>query len=117
MQDPIPFDAPDGNGGLWSDIWAWPLQLLVVAAVGWFLYQWLRPRPAFQINIRDRTPHVVCGRVRPAFLSELTEMLPGMNVMHGTISGHQDKQRIVLRFSREFSPAAQQQVRNVWYAG
>ncbi len=117
MDDSLPLDVVPVRGLPFWDAWGWPIQLVIVALVAWFLFQWLRPRPAFQIKIRDRIPQVVWGRVRPAFLAELTEMLPGLGVTNGSISGRWNKQRMVLKFSREFSAAAQQQVRNVWYAG
>lgn len=116
MDEPLPLNVPHGNGLPWWDAWGLPFQLLVIAVVGWFVYRWLRPRPEFQIDIQNQTPRVVWGRVRPVFLSELSDMLPGLGVARGTITGHKNAQRIVLKFSREFSPAAQQQVRNVWYA-
>lgn len=117
MDEILPIHRAPGTGLPFWDAWGWPIQLVIVAAVAWFLFQWLRSRPAFQIKIRNGVPQVVWGKVRPTFLAELTEMLPSLAVTHGTIAGHRDKQRLVLKFSREFSAAAQQQVRNVWYAG
>lgn len=116
MDESLSLDVLPVRGLPFWDAWGWPIQLAIVALVAWFLFQWLRARPAFLIKIRDRIPHVVWGRVRPVFLAELTEMLPSLDVTNGTISGRRDKQRTVLKFSREFSAAAQQQVRNVWYA-
>jgi hypothetical protein len=116
MDERLPLDVPHGNGWPWWDAWGLPFQLVVIAVIGWFFFRWLRPRPAFQIDIENQIPRIVWGRVRPAFLTELTAMLPMLGIQRGTITGRNGGQRIVLKFSREFSPGAQQQVRNVWFA-
>jgi hypothetical protein len=113
MDEPLPQELMNGNDG---PRWGWLLNIVVIAAAGCGFYLWLRPRPAFQIEILNEVPQITQGHVRAVFMAELSAMLPQMGITQGTISGHKMEQRIVLKFSREFSPAAQQQVRNVWYA-
>lgn len=113
MDEPLPQEALNENDG---PSWGWLLKIAVIAAAGCGVYKWLRPRPAFQIEILNEVPRITRGHVRAVFMAELSAMLPQMGITQGTISGHKKEQRIVFKFSREFSPAAQQQVRNVWYA-
>lgn len=113
MEEPWPRAVLNGNDWPW---WAWSLNIIVIAAAGCGFYLWLRPRPAFRIEIANEVPRITHGHVRTVFIAELSAMLPQMGITQGMITGHKVEQRFVLKFSREFSPTAQQQVRNVWYA-
>ncbi len=90
--------------------------LLMVAGVALVVWKLLRQVPAFQIQLRQGTVQIVSGKLRPAFLNELSDVGAQAGLNQGTITGHQVGSRIVLKFSREFVPALQQQIRNIWYA-
>lgn len=93
------------------------IQLLIAAAVLWIIWKMVVPRPRFQIRIRQGAVSVAHGKVHAQFLSDLTDIISKEGVTHGTITARQDAKRTVLKFSREFHPAVQQQIRNTWHAG
>lgn len=108
--------APGDNDWPWWDAVSIPLQLLVLAGVGWIIWCLIRGRPEFRLQIRNGVPHVKAGKVRPVLLGELTDVIGKEGVKQGTITGRRHSGRIVLKFSRDFLPAVQQQIRNTWYS-
>lgn len=107
---------PDGSAERWWDVVSIPLQLLVLAGVGWIVWNLIRGRPEFRLKIRDGVPHVVTGKVRPVLLGELADVVGKEGVKEGTITGRRQSGRVILKFSRDFLPAVQQQIRNTWYS-
>jgi hypothetical protein len=107
---------PDGNAWPWWDAVSIPLQLLVLAGVGWIVWGLLRGRPEIRLKVHNGAVHVMAGKVRPVLLGELSDVIGKEGVKQGTITGRRKSGRIVLTFSRDFLPAVQQQIRNTWYS-
>ncbi len=96
----------------------WLVQLLFLAGVVWIAYRMLRPPPAIKIRIQDGSVVVVAGKVRRQFLADLADVVTRAHIKHGTITAPSlQSGRVVFRFSSEFSPELQLQIRNIWYAG
>lgn len=107
---------PDGSDWSWWDAVSIPLQLLLLAAVGWIIWSLLRGRPDLRLKIHNGAVHVEAGKVRPVMLGELADVVAKEGVKQGTITGRRKSGRIVLTFSGDFLPAVQQQIRNTWYS-
>jgi hypothetical protein len=96
----------------------WLLQLAVLGGVAWAFYLFVRPRPAFMIRIQDGSVVVVRGKVRRQFLHDLGDVVARAHVKTGTITSPWTQSgRVIFRFSHEFPPELQLQIRNIWYAG
>jgi hypothetical protein len=92
-------------------------RLLVVAVVAWVVWSILKSRYVFEIEIRDGTARIRKGKVTGAFLTSVTDACTETGLTRGWIGGVAQGRRISLRFSRHFSRALKQRVRNEWLAG
>lgn len=101
---------------LWYSI-QWLGQLLVAAGIVWIAWKACQPRAEFKISIRHGTVAVVYGKVRLQILNDLSDIIAKEGLASGTITGYRKSNRHLLKFSPEISPALQQQIRNMWYAG
>ena len=87
---------------------------LILAAIGWAVWR-LGPESAlFVVRIDRGEPHAVSGTVTPAFLSVLREVAAQHRIANARIRGVAAGKQVRLEFSRQFPPAACQQVRNWW---
>lgn len=92
-------------------------QWLALAGVAWIVWSLLRPRPAIKIKIHEGTVKVVAGKIRRQFLADLADVLANAHLTEGTITAPSlQSGRVIFRFSHEFSPELQLQIRNIWYA-
>lgn len=113
LDDPI--DLQGGDDWLWDAV-SVPIQLLVLATVGWIIWRLIRGRPELRLDVRNGAVHVVAGKLRPVLLGELNDVIAKEGVKQGTITGRRKSGRVVLTFSRDFLPSVQQQIRNTWYS-
>lgn len=97
------------------DDWIGKLVLGLLAAGA--LAALFRPRYRFELDIRNHEPQVRVGRVTKVFLDNVRTVCRDEPIETGWIGGIAHGPRTRLRFSREFSPGAQQQLRNAWQAG
>src|SRR6476620_1366420 len=92
---------------------------IIVLAAGflvWGLWKSSQPRSVFTVRIVDGNPRAVSGKVTPAFLACVQEVVAANGVSRGSIKGYAHGQFIRLGFSREIPAGAQQQLRNWWAA-
>lgn len=95
----------------------WLFQIIALAGVVWFAASLLRPRAVIRIQIHEGTVKVVAGRIRRQFLADLADVLANAHLTEGTITAPSlQSGRVIFRFSHEFSPELQLQIRNIWYA-
>jgi hypothetical protein len=92
----------------------WLTKALMIGFVGWMVWTFLQPRYVFEIRLEGGHPRVRKGKVAPAFVSRLTEVCQGAGVVRGWVGGLQRGHHTALRFSRNFPPGVQQQLRNEW---
>ncbi|MBI3408531.1 MAG: DUF3634 family protein [Planctomycetes bacterium] len=78
------------------------------------LWKASRPPCLFVIRIESGAPRVAHGKVTGALLERIREAVAAFGIWRGRIAGRAHGQRIRLDFSREFPPAACQQLRNWW---
>jgi hypothetical protein len=96
-------------------VWDIPVKLAVLGAVAWAVWKLVQPRSVFVIDLVDGDPRVTSGKVTPAALNQLASICREQGVLRGRIRGVMRRDRsVALRFSREFSPGVQQQIRNWW---
>ena len=91
--------------------WAQVLALGVIVVAAWIA---LQPRCSFVIQISQSLPKAVRGKVTAAFLEQIREVCEQNEVRYGTIRGLIRGRRILLGFSRNIPPSAQQKLRNWW---
>lgn len=84
------------------------------AALGWSFWQASKFRALFTVEIQDGQPVRKHGAVTDAFLRRVREVAETHGIDDGTINGYPHGRMIRLRFSREITPAARQQLRNWW---
>ncbi len=95
---------------------AWLARILVVVFFTWMAWSIYQMRYVLVIRIEAGQPRVRKGQVNSAFLDRLAEACQEGGVSRGWIGGIPDGKRIVLRFSRDFTPRLRQRVRNEWHA-
>ena len=86
----------------------------LTALVGWGLWQMCRPRPAFEIRLKNGVARRTRGKVTAAFLGDVQETCRTLGVTSGAIRGKPLGGRIVLEFSGPIPPICQQRLRNLW---
>ena len=84
---------------------------LVALTVAWLV---VKPPAAFVVTVRDGETHVTQGKVTDAFLSVIIDVCQEFDLRAAEVRGVARGNRIALRFSSGFSPAAQQRLRNWW---
>jgi hypothetical protein len=91
------------------------LVLLIGGLVIWGLWRASRPPRMFVIRIARGQPRVVAGKVTPAFLRRVREVVAEHGIPAGRVYGLSGRdRRIRLKFTRRFPPSACQQLRNWW---
>ena len=78
------------------------------------VYYSAQPSFVFLVRMEEGVPRVVRGKVTVAFQQRIREACGRNSVQSGWIGGVRRGKRIGLIFSRHFSPACQQQLRNEW---
>jgi hypothetical protein len=92
----------------------WVVRALVIGFVAWLLWSVLQSRYAFEIRVVGGQPRVRKGKVTAAFLGRVADVCREGGVARGWIGGVRYRTRTALRFSRHFSPALRQRLRNEW---
>ena len=90
------------------------LQLLaavLLASGGWFFF---RPRPIFEIRVKDGVARRTRGHVGGAFLRDVQDACEGLGVTHGLVRGKPRGDRIGVEFAGPIPAACQQRIRNLW---
>jgi hypothetical protein len=82
--------------------------------VGWGFWQVCRPRPAFEIRLKNGVARRTRGKVTAAFLRDVQETGRTLGVTSGVVRGKPLGGRIVLVFSGSIPPICQQRLRNLW---
>lgn len=87
---------------------------VVITVLGYLLVYW-RPRPEWEVLIRDGQATVVHGKVNGRFVAECQMICDQWKVSRGRVAGSRNPDgRISLRFSREIPPQHHQRFRNAW---
>jgi Protein of unknown function (DUF3634) len=89
-------------------------KIVFVALVAGALWLALQPRYVFVVRIDNGRVRVARGKATAAFLQRVGEVCGQAGVTRGWVGGVRREKRIALLFSRNFPPAAQQQLRNYW---
>jgi hypothetical protein len=90
-----------------------PLLLAGVVILSLVLFV-ARPPAVFVVAVRGGTTRAGRGKVTDAFLAAVTEVCREFGVSAGEVRGVARGERISLRFSAGFPPAARQRLRNWW---
>jgi hypothetical protein len=88
--------------------------LLVVALVGAAVLFFRRGNYVFVVHFRDGVPHTTRGKVSGAFLQDLAAFCAENGIRDGWVGGVPHGKRVRLAFSRHFSEAQRQRLRNLW---
>jgi hypothetical protein len=94
----------------------WLARLLVTGVVAWVLWSILKSRYVFEIEIRGGVSRIRKGKVAGAFLASVADACRECGLVRGWIGGVAQGRRVTLRFSRQFSPALRQRLRNEFLA-
>jgi hypothetical protein len=93
----------------------WAIRLLVVGLAASLLWALIQQRYIFKIHIKSGRPRIAKGKVTAAFLARITDVCQEFDVRRGWIGGVAHGKRIVLHFSRSFSPTPRKRLRNEWH--
>jgi hypothetical protein len=88
--------------------------VVVAAVAGFAAWQVTTRGRVFSIRIRDGIPRLVRGRVSPAFVTEIGDVLSRHRVRRGTIFGVNKRGMVSLGFSNSIPNSSRQALRNVW---
>jgi hypothetical protein len=95
----------------------WLARLLVAAVAAWVGWSILKSRYVFEIVIEGGVARARRGKLAEAFLAIVTEACRESGLTRGWIGGVRQGRQVRLRFSRHFSQALKQRLRNEWLAG
>ena len=93
----------------------WAIRILVVGLAAALLWALIQQRFVFKIRIRSGRARLAKGKVTAAYLARITDVCQEFDVSRGWIGGVAHGKRIVLHFSRSFSQAPRQRLRNEWH--
>lgn len=85
--------------------------VLAAVVISWVLAS---RRRVFVIRIRDGVAVLVRGKVSPAFVAEVGDVVKRFNIRHGAIYGVPKRGKVGLSFSRSVPATSHQALRNVW---
>jgi len=89
------------------------IAILVFTVGPILLYVALRPPVVFQIKYHNGASRVSRGRLTEARLASIREICGQNGIRSGTITALPAGKRVRMKFSGDFSPGCQQQVRNL----
>jgi len=88
-------------------------RVAIVAGAAFVVWKLVQPRPVFVIVIENGVARLKSGKVTAATLSDVATICRENGITRGRIAGHvRAGRQVALKFSREFSPGLQQQIRN-----
>ncbi|MGZ3487977.1 MAG: DUF3634 family protein [Isosphaeraceae bacterium] len=87
---------------------------ILLAVVGYGLWQALQPPCLFVIRVVQGQPRAIHGMVTRAFLGQIKELCDQHGVRRGTVRGQLRGAGITLDLRGPFPPECRQQMRNLW---
>jgi hypothetical protein len=85
--------------------------VLAAAGLSWGI---TTRRRVFVIRIREGVPVLVRGKVSPAFVAEVGDVVKRFDIRRGAIYGVPKRGKVGLGFSRSIPAKCHQALRNVW---